>query len=781
MKDLKIKYKIAISTILLMLAFGIFSALLNMILDYKSGVQNYKITGLAIIKNVEIHTADHIYLDEIVELQRMINTVKENDSDIAYIFILNTENNVLVHTFENDFPIELLTFNNAPKQNIELIDTGEESIYDFSYPIEKGKLGTLRIGMTRSRLISDLKRGILVSVSFLFGFIILGIFVSLYISKHITGSLDKLVHSVDEISKGDFKQTIEVNSKDEVGLLTVSFNSMCNSLLGLTDNLEEKIKLLNKKNNDYAALNEELKSSEEEIRAANDELIIAKQKAEANEERYKVLSNASFEAIIISENGFCIEQNNTALKMFGYSKDEAFGMFATDIFAEKSKDIVKKNIQSGNLEPYDVLAMRKDGTTFHAEIQGANFFYKGKNLRITAIRDITVRKKAENELHIAKQKAEESDQLKTEFFNNMSHEIRTPMNGILGFSEFLNNPDLTNEKRIQYINIIQNSGNQLMRIIDDILEIYKLGTKQVKVNKTQVCLNDFLLEHFSIFDIRAKEKKIPLYLKKGLSDQDSTILTDRTKLSKILSNLLKNALKFTNSGFVEFGYQLIGKDIKIYVKDTGIGIKPESQKIIFERFSQEEKELSLNVGGLGLGLSISKENTELLGGKISLQSEKGKGSIFFVTIPYKPVFHKTEIFDSKTDSHKNAEKQQVFTILIAEDEEINYLYLDTILEKNELKIKTIHVKNGKEAVDVCNKNSSIDFVFMDLKMPILNGFDATKKIRKQHPDMPIVAQTSYSTDEEKNHALNAGCNDFISKPISEETINKILETYLVKA
>jgi len=266
-----------------------------------------------------------------------------------------------------------------------------------------------------------------------------------------------------------------------------------------------------------------------------------------------------------------------------------------------------------------------------------------KFLNVIALNvNITERIITEKKLVIAKEKAEESNRLKTEFINNMSHEIRTPMNGILGFSEFLSMPDLTETKRNQYITIIQNSGNQLMRIIDDILEISKLGTKQVKISENKICLNDLLLEQFSIFDIKAKENKIPLYLKKGLTDKESTILIDETKLNKILSNLLENALKFTNKGFVEFGYKPVkthgrASQLEIYVKDTGIGVKPESHKIIFDRFSQEEKELSKNVGGLGLGLSIANENAELLGGNITLKSKKGEGATFFITIPYKPV------------------------------------------------------------------------------------------------------------------------------------------------
>jgi len=337
---------------------------------------------------------------------------------------------------------------------------------------------------------------------------------------------------------------------------------------------------------------------------------------------------------------------------------------------------------------------------------------------------------------------------------------------------------LTNEKRKFYINIIQNSGNQLLRIVDDILEISELETEQVKVSENEVCLNDLLLELFSIFDIKAKESKIPLFLKKGLSDKDSAIITDKTKLNKILSNLLENALKFTNEGFIEFGYTIVNKEIEIYVKDTGIGIKADKQEIIFERFSQEDENTAPNYGGLGLGLSITKENTGLLGGKISVKSEKGKGSTFFVTIPYKPAYSNTEITSQSTIDNQKSSVEK-YTILIVEDEEFSYLYLETLLEKFDLNYSILHAKDGKEAVEMCKTNSKIDFVLMDLKMPIMNGYEATKHIKEFRSELPIVAQTAYSSTADKNKAISVGCDDFISKPISKEALISMIDKHLI--
>ncbi|MCF6181469.1 PAS domain-containing hybrid sensor histidine kinase/response regulator [Lutibacter sp.] len=507
-----------------------------------------------------------------------------------------------------------------------------------------------------------------------------------------------------------------------------------------------------------------------EFKKVNDKLI-------ESEEKYKALyENAPLSYQSLNENGNFIDFNPAWLNTLGYKREEVLGNWFGDFLHPDYVDYFRKNFsefkKKGYVHNIPFKIRHKNGKYLTISFEGCIGYNPDGSFKQTycTFKDVTEETKAKEELVKAKEQAEESNRLKSEFLHNMSHEIRTPMNGILGFSELLGDPNLSLEKQQHFIKIIQNSGKLLLRIIDDILEISRLGTKQVKVINEKVCLNDLMVELFSIFDAKAKENKTPLYLKTPLSDEDSSIETDSAKLHKIISNLLENALKYTNKGFIELGYYLEKNNLKIYVKDTGIGILPSKLNVIFDRFTQaNEHPLNSNASGLGLGLSIAKENAELLGGILKVTSEVMKGSEFVLTLPFKDSSKKT-----KKEINKNKCK-----VLIVEDEEVNVLYLETIIHDFE-DCNIVHAKNGKEAVEIVqqDKNETITLILMDLKMPVMNGFEATKKIKKIHPNAIVIAQTAYSTSNEKKKALESGCTDFISKPLHKERIKEILKKYL---
>ncbi len=386
-------------------------------------------------------------------------------------------------------------------------------------------------------------------------------------------------------------------------------------------------------------------------------------------------------------------------------------------------------------------------------------------------------KQKTRELRIAKENAENSNKLKTNFINNISHEIRTPMNGIMGFSEFLNDAEITPEQRKNYTDIIISSGKQLMDVIDDIMEISKLQSKQFEIIEEETMLHDLFQKLISTFEKTAKEKNITFNYETTLPKENALVLIDRTKVEKILSKLIDNAIKFTAKGFVKITSEIIKNQLVITVEDTGIGINPEDQTIIFNSFSQSEKEIARTYGGLGLGLTIAKENADLIKGKILFTSTLEKGSSFQLLIPYHPIIDSNKN-TMKSDSDENLVKPFKHVILIAEDGEVNFLFLKTLLQKMKGYKFVIHrAENGKKAVDICENNENIDLVLMDIKMPIMDGYVATRKIKKLRPGLPVIAQTAYSTQEDIKRALNAGCDDFVSKPVDHKILKPMLKKY----
>ncbi len=377
-----------------------------------------------------------------------------------------------------------------------------------------------------------------------------------------------------------------------------------------------------------------------------------------------------------------------------------------------------------------------------------------------------------HELIKAKERAEESDRLKTAFLQNISHEIRTPMNAIIGFSELLNDPALLPERRMHFTDVIIQSSKQLLSTITDIISIATIEAGQDKINTGETNVNELCRLTFERFSAFAENKNISLSFETPLCDEDANIRCDETKLLQVLVNLVDNALKFTSSGEVVFGYQINSGFVRFFVRDTGTGIPANMHKEIFKTFRQFEYSKSKLPSGSGLGLSISEVYIEMLGGEIWLTSETGKGSVFYFTVPYNLVPNT----DTQNKSVQITDEGRSKTILIAEDEDLNYLLIEEYLSGLDLKITRAY--NGSEAVGLCRSDQKIDFILMDIKMPVMNGLEASYKIREIMPDIPIVAQTAYSTETDKKKALAHGCNDFISKPFTKKQLIEIITPYL---
>ncbi len=499
------------------------------------------------------------------------------------------------------------------------------------------------------------------------------------------------------------------------------------------------------------------------------------------EEKFSKAFNTSSYGMAITRisDGRIIEINQGARRITGYSIEDVNNRSTCDINiwpAKEERDVFVENIiRHGKVYDKELQFLNKNQEKITVKISSEIITVNNEQCLLSSFDDITDRKKYIEELIKAKEKAEESDKLKTAFLHNISHEIRTPMNAIVGFSGLLGEPHMNDEDRASLIDGIQKSSNNLLSIITKIITISNIEAGIVKISPTETNINSKIRSLHSRFLPAASEKNLSLSYETTIEDENSVIITDSAKLDDILDNLIGNSVKFTKNGSIRFGYETDKDFIRFFVSDTGIGIPGNQCEKIFDRFYQVESDISRQYEGTGLGLSIVKSFVELLGGKIWMSSQSGQGSVFYFTLPVNfPSAIRPEEKNINVDSDRICLSDK--TIIVAEDNEMNYFLIKAMLSNHEFNI--LHAWNGAEAVELCKNKPEVDLVLMDIKMPVMNGIEASRKIKRIRPDLPVIALTAYSPDINQIKIDEADYDAYILKPVSKDKLLTVIKSHL---
>ncbi len=526
-----------------------------------------------------------------------------------------------------------------------------------------------------------------------------------------------------------------------------------------------------------------------------------------NKERYQsVFETAANIIFLIDAEGHILECNHRLKELMGYEKEEIVGKKILKIAHPKYWEPLLKShadiFSMGKFHNQYFVLLKKNGDPIHANINASVLKDPtGKNqTAIYIVNDVNSLKQGQRELELAniemnrnieeiqdinyqlekaKIKAEESDRLKSAFLANMSHEIRTPMNSIIGFSDLLTSEILPEEKQQLYCRLIRNSGEQLLRIINDIIDISKIESNQLKIEMKMVhsfnLINEIIIEQTQSKYFLEKPK-VELKVRNLEELSGCSLYTDPVRLKQIFTNLINNAIKNTLEGYIELGFDCIREkeynNILFYVKDTGSGIEKEEQLAIFNRFTQSKKAGISQ--GTGLGLSIVKGLLNLLGGTIWLESEPGKGSVFYFTLPLTQPSDNSFVPYSKIRPIINFDLKGK-TVYIAEDDESSYLFVRELLLPTQITIE--HAANGRELLDRM-KEKLPDLVLLDINMPVMDGYETIVHIRSLFPKVPVIAQTVYALADEREECLRLGCADYICKPIIKSELFAMLAKYL---
>lgn len=552
---------------------------------------------------------------------------------------------------------------------------------------------------------------------------------------------------------------------------------------------------LKQQNEEYLAINEELNESNARIQDMNESLVHLVSRLEKSESEKTILSERLNEAQQISKLGSWEWNIKTGEVWWS---DELYRIFEVDpnryvpsvegnskfVHPEDTEEYHKaafKCLETCENLDFDLRIITPSGVVKHCKSTGKVFCDSdGNPVRFAgSFTDITIQKQLYNELLAAKEKAEESDRLKSAFLANMSHEIRTPMNAIIGFSEVLLKPGITPDKLHKFASIVKERSYDLLRIVEDILDVSKIEVGQLVISESEAEISTTMHDIYEYFfqKLSLIEKKAHLKLKLTLADEIANLKveTDVQRLKQIIYNLIDNAIKFTDDGQIEFGCRKnSSSELLFYVKDTGTGISENKKSIIFDRFRQaEDNATSKKYGGSGLGLSIVKGILDLMKGRVWVESTLGKGTTFYFTIPLKEVSGGVDESGRNESVYHNGSENY---ILVVEDDHANIEYLKVLL--GDCGFKTFFAETGRDAIDLVESEPSISIILMDVRLPDINGLDLTKEILKKKPEMKIIAQTAYATPLDIKECMDAGCTGYVSKPINSGVLLKYVEEYL---
>jgi PAS domain S-box-containing protein len=558
---------------------------------------------------------------------------------------------------------------------------------------------------------------------------------------------------------------------------------ICAVIIFLSAKLRRVNRELISRNKKIEEINKDLQRTNEELAVQKE--LIAREHSESDK-FYKILLQSADDGVSFYDGNWKLKFANDAFySLIGYDR-QSYNAADSDYFIHpEDNDYLKNRLEAMTDKGFHESELRlrhKDG--HYVTLSARSVTVKGENGEVlgalTISRDITKMKRVHEELIRANQETETSNRLKTSFLANISHEIRTPLNSVVGFSNLLLADNITREAKEEYIEHINHNSEKLLQIIGDIIDLSRLESSQIEITYEETSINEIVGEVIEEARrvIRRNEKSIILNVKNQFENNGDLIFSDRVWLKRVLSHLMDNAVKFTLDGSVELSYYKENEDLVFKIKDTGIGINKENLSRIFEEFRQEIDGHHRPFEGLGIGLTLAKEVVERMGGKIFVLSEKGIGSEFSFSIPYRPAGStRAKIRSILKEQLVNPINWSSKKCLLVDDNKDVIIYLKRLLL--DTGITVLSARSGAEAIELIKSNTDIDVVLLDMQMPEMNGIEATKHIKKIRKELPIIAQTAFIFEDDKDIILEAGCDACLIKPIRKEHLLTVMSSFVM--